>query len=168
MAGCKEIFGGCFEKLRLLNCLKTKKKKEMGIMMGFDFNQMIFSVLWLLTIITIILVKKEDRTAFEKIRYIIASKKLEDYAMIVVKYVEDMGGEQGMPGAGRRMVAVQALLDFRDKLDLDVTHEQIEMLIRAAYMTIQKEKEVTKTPCESEPDEFDFIKALSFPEIDND
>lgn len=123
--------------------------------MGFDFNQLIFGVLWLLTIIIIIFIKRADRLVYEKIHYIVALMKLEDYATVVVKYVKDMGDEQGLAGPGRRLIAAQALLDFRDKLGLDVTHEQVEMLIRAAYVTMKEEYGHPELEKDG-PDELDF------------
>lgn len=104
-----------------------------------NIEMMLFGVLWIVTVVIFTALKKADQAFKEDERYQAALDKLHEWAAFTVRYAKDIGEENDMEGRDRREIAVQALSDMRDKLDLDIDDTQILMLVRAAY-TIMKDE----------------------------
>lgn len=103
-------------------------------------TQILFGALWALTMVAVVIFKRTEHALKENEQYVHTLQKLEEYAAIVVRYAKDFGDIQGFTGDTKRSIAIAALTKFRDDLGLDdISAEQIEMLVRAAYTVMVDE-----------------------------
>lgn len=107
-----------------------------------NVSSMIFGILWIVTIAVAWGIKRTAQAIIKDEQYSALLTRFEDWAAIAVRYAKDWGEQEHMSGSDRRRIAVQAMKDLRDKLNLDdISDEQIEMLIRAAYTIMVDESE---------------------------
>lgn len=102
----------------------------------------IFGILWLVSLFIFTGLKKIDQELKHDERYIDALNQLHTFADFVVRYAKDLGDENDIDGRDRRQIACKALQEIRDNLGLDITDEQIELLVRANYQVIKGEEQV--------------------------
>lgn len=106
------------------------------------FSTTLFGFLWIVTIVVAWGIKRTAQTIIKDEQYSALLTRFEDWAAIAVRYAKDWGEQEHMSGSDRRRIAVQAMKELRDKLNLDdISDEQIEMLIRAAYTIMVDESE---------------------------
>lgn len=106
------------------------------------FSTTLFGFLWIMTIVVAWGIKRAAQAIIKDEQYSALLTRFEDWAAIAVRYAKDWGEQEHMSGSDRRRIAVQAMKDLRDKLNLDdISDEQIEMLIRAAYTIMVDESE---------------------------
>ena len=106
------------------------------------FSTTLFGFLWIVTIVVVWGIKRTAQAIIKDDQYSALLTRFEDWAAIAVRYAKDWGEQEHMSGSDRRRIAVQAMKELRDKLNLDdISDEQIEMLIRAAYTIMVDESE---------------------------
>lgn len=116
--------------------------------------QVIYGVLWAVTIWVVSIIAKWWKAVKDEEKVKTAFNELKEWAEIAVRSVQDLGADVGMSGENKRLYAQGVLYDIRDKLELDITNEQIEMLVRHAYTVMCDESFDVSIPDYDEEDSF--------------
>lgn len=119
-------------------------------------SQIIYGSLWVITIFVVGFAAKWWKNNKDEESVQMAFAELMDWADIVVKAAEDLGHVAEMTGEEKLRYAVRSLGEVRDKIGLDITDEQVEMLVRAAYQTFASESYLIEETefIEDEPESF--------------
>lgn len=94
-------------------------------------GMMLFGILWLATIVLFSIIKMAEHKLKQNEDYMNTFDKLQDLASVAVRWAQDRMGKD--TGEERRRAAVSALMQYRDMLEMELSDEQIEMLVSAAY-----------------------------------
>lgn len=103
----------------------------------------IFGVLWIITMIAAGLYVKAEQAIKKDIRKYETFIELQNWAEIAVRWAQDRLGDQ--MGHNRRIAAINALKEIRDKLGIDISDDQIGMLISSAYAIMTEKTIVSET-----------------------
>ena len=102
-------------------------------------SQIIYGILWAISILVAGGFAKWWKDAKNDERVSRALAELHEWADIAVRYAKDIGEQEDLDGDARRTAAITMLTRIRDKIGLDITDDQIIMLIRAAYTVMASE-----------------------------
>ncbi len=103
--------------------------------------QVIYGILWAVTILVASVIGRWWKMHKDEENVQSALKEIQDWAEIAVRAAKDIGDSKiEMTGSEKAEYAYNILTDVRDKLALDLSDEQLMLLIRSAY-TVMKEGE---------------------------
>ena len=99
-------------------------------------NEMIFEALKLVVMVATLLIVKKGIPLIQKWIDAKTLQEMRDWAADGVRWAQDY--MQSAEGAQKRQAVINALLEIRDKEKFNITDDQIEILVRAAY-TVMKD-----------------------------
>lgn len=118
-------------------------------------TQVIYGVLWAVTIAVVSVIARWWKAHKDEESVQSAFTELQEWAGIVVRAAKDLGAtDLDMTGEDKRLYAQRVLKEVREKLGLDITDEQIEMLVRHAYTVMCDESFDVSIPDYDEEDSF--------------
>lgn len=129
-------------------------------------GQLLYGILWVVSIIVAAGFAKWWKDAKDDERVSRTLSELQEWAEIAVRYAKDIGEQEDLTGDNRRKAAINVLTQIRDRYDIDISDDQIVMLVRSAYTVmasedaqsdlyrgLEVETEVTIEDEEEEPEE---------------
>ena len=117
-------------------------------------SQVLFGVLWAITLFVVTAIAKWWKRNKDDEGVQAAFSNLKDWANIVVRATEDIGYAMEMTGEEKLRYAIRSLKELRDKIGIDITDEQVEMLVRAAYTSFCVEESGDVYLLDNEEDDF--------------
>ncbi len=105
-------------------------------------TQVVYGILWAVTILLAAVVGKWWKAHKDEDSVQAAFAELRDWAEIAVRAAKDLGdSKMEMTGSEKAEYAFMILRDVREKLGLDLTDEQLMLLVRHAYTVMVDESE---------------------------
>lgn len=102
--------------------------------------QVAYGILWAVTILLVTIIGRWWKAHKDEENVQSAFAELKDWAEIAVRAAKDLGDSKlEMTGSEKAEYAFIVLKDVRDKLGLDLTDEQLMLLVRHAYTVMVDE-----------------------------
>lgn len=99
----------------------------------------LYGFLWAFTILIVTAIAKWWRANKDEEQVQAAFKELQEWAAIAVRAAQDIGNNTEMTGTEKADFAFNTLVEVRNKLAIDISDEQLRLLIRAAYTVMLDE-----------------------------
>lgn len=103
-------------------------------------TQVVYGILWAATIFLATIIGRWWKAHKDEENVQAAFAELKDWAEIAVRAAKDLGdSKMEMTGSEKAEYAFMVLRDVREKLGIDITDEQLMLLIRNAYTVMVDE-----------------------------
>lgn len=94
-------------------------------------SDILFGILWIATVLLAWFYAKTTKKIETNDRLYMLFDRMYEWAEIVVRWVDDRLKDED--GNNKRTAAINALKEIRDKLGIEISDDQLGMLISAAY-----------------------------------